>query len=162
MRILRWLGGIVLGIALLIGAVVLYAPFHDGPLAFIPGGPLEAGELVSQPVPDWSFASSVQVIEMQLVADDNKSRTTWILVSEAVAFIPCTLGYPPGKHWHHLAVEDGRALVRVEGKRYPVTLRRVEDPELLETLAAANSAKYPPAPGSDEGSWYFRLQHRGT
>ena len=162
MRVLKWLGGVVGGLALLIGAVVLYAPFHDGPLAFIPGGPLQSGELVSQRVPDWSFATSVQLIEMQLVADDNRSRTTWILVHEEVAFIPCTLGYPPGKNWHHLAVEDGRALVRVADKRYSVTLRKVVDAQMLETLAAANSAKYPPAPGSDEGSWYFRLEHRGT
>jgi hypothetical protein len=160
MRVLKWLGGIVLVIALVIGAAYLVAPFKDGPIAFIPGGPLESGELISQLVADWSFATSLETIEMQLFADDDKSRTTWILVHQGSAFIPCTLGFPPGKGWHFLAVEDGRALVRIEGKRYPVTLAKVEDPAMQEALAAVSAAKYPPAPGSDKGSWYFELQHR--
>lgn len=95
---------------------------------------------------------------MQLAADGDRSRTTWIVVHEGAAFIPVTLGFPPGKSWHTLAEEDGRALVRIEGKRYPVSLRRVESPQLLDALASANSAKYPPAPGSDAGSWYFELE----
>jgi hypothetical protein len=164
MRALKWVGGVLLGVvlalALTVGTLLVIAPFSDGPIAVIPGGPLEAGELIEEPVTDWSFATAVDTIEMQLVADDDRSRTTWILVHEGAAFIPCTLGFPPGKAWHLLAVEDGRAFVRVEGKRYPVSLVRVEDAALQAELAAVSSAKYPPAPGSDEGSWYFALRHR--
>ncbi|MEE9280181.1 MAG: hypothetical protein V3V67_08405 [Myxococcota bacterium] len=160
MNVLKWLGATLLGVAVLIGALFLIAPFRDGPIGPIPGGPLESGELVSQPVTDWSFATSVETIEMQLVVDGNRSRTTWLFVHEGSAFIPVTLGFPPGKSWHTLAVEDGRALVRIYERRYPVTLTKVDDPELLDALAAANAAKYPPAPGSDTGSWYFKLEHR--
>ena len=97
---------------------------------------------------------------MQLLPDNDRSRTTWILVDQGTAFIPCTLGFPPRKNWHNIAVGDGRAVVRIEGKRYPVYLTRVEDSAMQETLAKASSAKYPPAPGSDVGSWYFKLAHR--
>ncbi len=160
MRVLKWLGGTVLAIALVISAVLLVAPFNDGPIAFLPGGPLESGELIREPVADWSFATSLETIEMQLIADDDRSRTTWILVRGRSAFIPCTLGFPPGKSWHRLALDDGRAVVRIAGRRYPVTLVKVEDPAAQATLAAVSAAKYPPAPGSDAGSWYFRLAHR--
>jgi hypothetical protein len=159
-RILKWLGGIVLVIAMLIAGLFFGARLNDGPIAMFPGGPLESGDLVPEPIADWAFAADVETIEMQLVADGNRSRTTWILVSDASAFIPVTLGFPPGKSWHLLAAERGAAVVRVDGTRYPVTLVRIEDPELLQKLGAANSAKYPPAPGSSSGVAYFRLDHR--
>ena len=59
MKIVKWLVVIVLGIAIAIGVIVLVAPYRDGPTAFIPGGPLEAGELVTAHVTDWSFAESL-------------------------------------------------------------------------------------------------------
>lgn len=160
MRVLKWIGAIVAGIVVLIGVVFLSAPFMDGPLGPIPGGPLEDGELVERPVMDWSFARDVETIEMQLAADGDRSRTTWIVVHEGSAFIPVTLGFPPTKSWYRLAEKDGRALVRIRSRRYPVTLVRVENPRLLDALSSANSEKYPPAPGSDAGSWYFKLEHR--
>ncbi len=160
MRVVKWLAAIVLGVAIAIGVLVLVAPYRDGPTAFIPGGPLEAGELVTARITDWSFAESVDTLEMQLITDDNRSRTTWILVHNGAAFIPVTLGFPPDKHWHHLAVKDGRAVVRLGGIRYPVNLKRVTGTKRQLSLAEVSAAKYPPAPGSDRGSWYFELNHR--
>lgn len=80
MVVLKWLAVVVVAITLLIGTAVVIAPFQDGPTAMIPGGALEAGELISAPVVDWSFATEVETVEMQLIADDNRSRTTWISV----------------------------------------------------------------------------------
>ncbi len=160
MFVFKWLGITFLGIALFVGALFLIAPFRDGPLGPIPGGPLESGELVSQPVTDWSFVAAIETIEMQLIADGDRSRTTWVFFHEGSAYIPVTLGFPPGKSWHTLAAEDGRALVRIYERRYPVTLIKIDDPELLDALATANDAKYPPAPGSEEGSWFFKLGQR--
>ncbi len=160
MKIVKWLVVIVLGIAIAIGVIVLAAPYRDGPTAFIPGGPLEAGELVTAHVTDWSFAESLDTIEMQLIADDNRSRTTWILVHKGAAYIPVTLGFPPDKRWHHLAAKDGRAVVRLGGNRYPVNLKKITGKKRQSTLAEVSAAKYPPAPGSDRGSWYFELIHR--
>jgi hypothetical protein len=97
---------------------------------------------------------------MQLIADDNRSRTTWILYHGGAAYIPVTTGFPPGKNWHHLAATNGPAVVRIEGTRYPVNLVKVEEEESITTMDLVNRAKYPPAPGSDQGSWYFLLQHR--
>ena len=163
MRLLvKILGGIVAALVLLVIVVLIAARFSDGPLAVLPGGPLASGEIVSAPIPDWSFAEAVGEIEMQL-ADDDTSRTTWILVTEGRAFIPCSLGFPPGKTWHHRAVEDGRAVVRILGKRYPVTLRRTAGDSKLESeLKSIVASKYGGPPTSDAGVWFFAIESRAA
>ena len=159
MRVLKILGGIVVVLFACVAAVFVAARFHDGPLAIIPGGPLSSGELVSSPVQDWGFAESVETIELQL-AEDDSSRTTWILVNDGRAFIPCSLGFPPGKNWHLRADEDGEAIIRVLGKRYPVVLKRLSDSPLESELKAIVLAKYGGGPPSDAGVWFFSVESR--
>lgn len=164
MKIVKWIAITVASLAalaaVLVGGILIYAPLHDGPIAMIPGGALVSGELISGKVTDWSFVAPIETIEMQLIADDNRSRTTWILYHEGAAYIPVTLGFPPGKSWHHLAAGRGDAMVRIADKRYPVVLVKVEGKESIVTMNLVNRAKYPPAPGSDQGSWYFMLQQK--
>jgi hypothetical protein len=157
---LKVLGGIGVGVILLIAALFAGARFHDGPIAIIPGGPLVSGEIVSEPVRDWGFAEAVELIEFQLETDET-SRTSWLLVSDGRAFIPCSLGFPPGKNWHLRADQNGDAVVRILGKRYPVKLQRISDPVLAPKLAAIVSSKYGGFP-SDAGSWFFELNERSS
>jgi hypothetical protein len=157
MSILRWIIRLVLGLALLIGAAFLGARFHDGPLGPIPGGTLVSGVLVSAPVADWSFATDVPEIELQL-ASQSQSRTTWILVSGGKAYIPASTEYPPGKTWHKKALEDGRATLRIDGKRYPVTLAKVEDAAVVKSVREAVATKYPKRPPGD--AWLFQVTSR--
>ena len=158
MRILKILAGIVVAGILLIAALFVGARFHDGPLAIIPGGPLSSGAIVSEPVDDWGFAESVELIEFQLDSDET-SRTSWIVVSDGRAFIPCSLGFPPGKNWHLRADQDGDAVVRIQGQRYPVTLDRISRPTLDPKLEAIVTSKYGGAP-SDADVWFFELTAR--
>ena len=120
---------------------------------------LESGPLVTERVQDWGFAAKLDTIEMQLLSD-GRSRTVWILVDQGRAFIPCAIGAPPGKTWHLKAQEDGRSVVRIDGKRYPVTLARVNDPGMQDTIASVVADKYPSPPDTGEGSWYFRVESR--
>jgi hypothetical protein len=156
---IRWLVRLVLGIAVLAAAGYFGARLHDGPLGPLLGGPLRAGELVSEPVADWSFAKDVAEIELQL-ASQSRSRTVWILVHDGRAYVPCSLGYPPGKTWYRHAAEDGRATLRIAGRRYPVTLTRVEDESLAQALRAEVERKYPRVPPTDAGVWVFRVASR--
>ncbi len=157
MKIIKILVGILVTPLLALGAVYLYAGFHDGPLALIPGGPLVAGELVGDPVADWGFAKSVEEIELQLDGT-SRSRTTWILVNDQGAFVPCSLGFPPGKEWHLAADLDGGATVRILGKRYAVTLNRVQDAGLQTQLKKLAAVKYDGGPPGDGETWFFRLE----
>jgi len=161
-RIVKGFVIVVIVFIVLITAVVEIAKFHDGPVGIIPGGALVAGELVAQPPADWNFAADVREIEMQL-AYENTSRTTWVLVKDGVAYIPCSLSFPPGKRWHKAADQKGDAVVRIGGKRYPVTLTRVKDETLATEIGKVAVAKYPAAARSGAGgAWFFKIEPRPT
>ncbi len=157
MTIVRWIIRLVLGLGVAFGIAFFGARFLDGPLGPIPGGALVSGELVSGPVGDWSFAKDVPEIALQL-ASQSQSRTTWILVSGGKAYIPASTEYPPGKSWHSKALEDGRATLRIEGKLYPVTLTKVEDPAIESSVREVVTTKYPTRPGGD--AWLYEVTSR--
>ena len=154
MVVLRWIIRIVALFVALVALVMVGARFHDGPLGPIPGGPLASGPVVAEPVTDWSFAAAIPEIELQLESQ-SKSRTTWIIEHEGKAYIPAATGFPPGKTWHRAALEDGRATLRIAGKRYPVTLTKVEDPVLFGTVREVAFRKYPARP--DGEVWLFAV-----
>ena len=179
MRFLRWIGIALAVLILGLVAIAIIARSSDGPLggyplAVFPGGPLRTGELVTGPEPDWSFADDIELLELQLV-DPAGSRNTWLVVHEGKLYVPC--GYMDSwwgrlyKQWPIDAMNDGRAVVRIAGKRYERKAVRVTDPELFWSLAKAVLEKYLPEEAearSDElsspestGVWFFELAPRG-
>ncbi len=77
---------VVIGVLVLIpvfalGAMAVSARTSDGPSVVFSGGPLVAGELVTGPEPDWSFARDIRTIELQLL-DPPRSRILWIVEHE--------------------------------------------------------------------------------
>jgi hypothetical protein len=160
MGVLRVLAKILAALVVL-GVVAFFAPrfVRDGPIGPIPGGPLRAGELVASPVTDWSFARDVLEIELQLESQ-GISRTTWILVRDGAAWVPCSLGFPPGKTWYEAAQRDGRAILRIEGRRYPVQLTRDDDRALADFARAEVERKYVNPPPGDAGALFFRVTSR--
>lgn len=161
MALVRWLVRIVVAVVILVALLFLAARFHDGPLGPIPGGALASGALVVEPVADWSFARDIQEIELQLASEDG-SRTVWILVDGGRAYVPCTLGFPPGKRWYRAAAQDGRATLRIEGRRYPVTLTKTDDAALAEWMRAEVERKYGRVPPGDAGVWIFAVSSRSA
>ncbi len=161
MRFLRWLGiGVLVLLALLV-LVAVGARFSDGPIGPFPGGPLETGLLVSGPTVDWSFASDVAEVDFQLL-EPPRSRRSWIIVHEGVAYIPCAM-VRLWKQWPYEAEENGAGIVRVEGKRYRVQVDRIVDPALHAELSGLLAEKYGLTPGGTPGMddlWIFRLDPR--
>ncbi len=168
MRILRWLGIIVATLIAVMALLTIAARLSDGPIAIFAGGPLESGELVTGPEPDWSFARDIDTIELQLVTPP-RSRTTWILEHEGKIYVPC--GYMNtawGRLWKKWPIEaeaDGRAIVRIEGKRYERQLVRITGPELSDALTKEILRKYGVAPtrsSVESGDlWLFQLRPTG-
>jgi hypothetical protein len=159
MTALRWLLRIAAVLVALIALAFFGARFHDGPLGPIPGGPISSGERVSQPVTDWSFAKDTGEIELQL-ASQQRSRTVWFFVLEGKAYVPCSLDFPPGKTWHKQALADGRATLRIDGKRYSVKLTKVDDAvaqQMREAVRAELSRKYGKLPEGERGAWLFSV-----
>jgi hypothetical protein len=169
MRFIRWFAILIAVVVVAIGAVLVAARFHDGPLGIIAGGALVKGELVTGPEPDWAFAHDIKTVEFQLLSPA-RSRTTWILEHDGKIYIPC--GYMRStigrlwKHWPIEAERDGRAILRIDGKLYPRQLVRVQDPAVIGPLTQEISRKYE-APATPEtvtsGSlWLFELAPRAV
>jgi hypothetical protein len=155
----RWLIRIAFAVVVLLALLFVGARFHDGPLGPIPGGAFASGDLVAQPVADWSFAHDVPEVELQL-ASENGSRTVWILVDGGQAYVPCALDFPPGKRWYKEAQKDGRATLRIEGRRYPVTLTKTDDAALGERLRAEVQRKYGRVPPGEGRAMLFHVVSR--
>lgn len=168
MRALKWLARAVAVLVLLLVALVVGARFADGPIAIIPGGPLTSGELVTGPEPDWSFARDIGEMELQLV-DPPQSRTVWLVVVDGRLYV--VSGYMNSalgklwKKWPAQALADGRAVVRVDGKRYERQLVRIlDDRARLEAIAAEVERKYGAPLRADMAAtgdaWFFALKPR--
>ena len=59
---LKWLGIIIVVLALGISVFLFGMRFHDGPLEIVSGGPFKTGELAEAP-DDWSFLTDRMEIE---------------------------------------------------------------------------------------------------
>lgn len=161
MRFVRWLGMAFAVLVALAGATFVSARFADGPLGPIPGGKLVAGELVTDPGVDWSFARDARELEIEIAG---RSRTTWLVVHGGALYVPAGFMRSARKQWPYEALEKPVVVVRLDGRRFERTAVRLADdaPEraaILEALAT----KY--AIASREGSgpedvWLFRMDPR--
>ncbi len=152
-----------------LGALMVSARFSDGPSAVFAGGPLVDGELVTGPEPDWSFARDVGTIELQLL-EPPRSRLIWIAEHEGKIYV--VSGYMDSflgnlwKKWPAQAVEDGRAILRIDGKRYERQLVRIITGDVVAGVAAEFSRKYgagmTPAAIESENTWLFELAPRSA
>jgi hypothetical protein len=157
MKFVKSIGKIAAVLIAGIGLLFFAARFNDGPVGIIPGGPFTSGEMTDFRVMKWQQFVHPETIELQLDGDDT-SRTTWVVVRNSRAYIPASLGFPPGKSWHLRAKEDGHAVIRMAGDLYKVRLDLLSDSETEADLAKIVAKKYGGGPPSDAGVWFFRLR----
>ena len=181
------LGSIVVVVVVASLVFVVAKRRSDGPFnAMIPGGPMTSGELLPElPAGDWSGLQG-KIIELELVGTGS-TRYTGLMVHNGALFIPCDLGFVWNrlsgaqrwpmhavylfKRWHKDAAEDGRVVLRVDGKRYERHAVRVTEPSQvaalkqdLEVMARKWFAPKEIGPAPTEGPrdiWFFRLDPRG-
>lgn len=141
---------IVVGCILLIPvAAVLTAAakqrLSDGSDFVFSGGPLVSGELHTGPEPDWSFTNDVTTIELQL-EEPPRSRTIWVGEHDGKLYVfSAYMRSAVGrlwKSWPRQAEEDGRAVLRIDGKRYERQLQRIESGPALDGITASIAEKY--------------------
>jgi hypothetical protein len=168
-RVLIALGALILIPVVAIGTLAVASGSADPPSAFFGGGPLVDGELVTGPEPDWSFVGDVALVDLQLV-DPPRSRVMFIADHDGKLYV--VSGYMGSflgrlwKRWPAQAERDGRAVVRIEGKRYERTLVRIRSgSDVIEGVTAELGRKYGAAdPSSIESgdTWLFELAPRGS
>ena len=148
--------GIAIGaIVALISLLVVTSRFADGPLVeMLPGGPFKTGEIVTGGPTDWEFLAERMTVEFQ---SDGRSRITWIHILDGNAYIGASLGFPPFKTWHESALKDSTAVLRIDGKRYPRHMTKIEDKGIRARLKELGEKKYGGSPDPTSDTWYFRL-----
>lgn len=168
-RVLIAVGVLILVPVVAIGTLAVASGRADPPSAFFGGGPLVDGELVTGPEPDWSFVGDVALADLQLV-DPPRSRVLFIADYDGKLYV--VSGYMGSflgrlwKRWPLQAERDGRAVVRIEGKRYERTLVRIRsDADVVAGVTAELGRKYGGAdPGAVESGdmWLFELAPRAS
>lgn len=174
-------GTLLVLIIVTIISILLVQRFSDGPIEPMQGGPFKTGEVITEPVTDWSFAAG-RNIEFELVGPGT-SRVAGFIMHDGHAYMTCDLGFIWNrledsnqrrilqtlyifKRWHQDAQEDGRARIRTDGKIYRTHFVKVTDPELnsalrgkLEALAQEYfSTPLPSAPAEPPNDvWFFRM-----
>lgn len=149
MQLLRFICVVLVSVPVtLFGALAVKARFSDGPSVIFSGGPLVAGEMVTGPEPDWSFVRPIRAFELQLL-NPARSRTLWIVEVDGKLYL--NSNYMGGirqrlwKRWPEQAERDGRAIMRIDGKRYERNLVRIRTGPVVEQVTRAFSEKYPAA-----------------
>ena len=111
-----------------------------GPIFVIPGGEL-AGEVVEDPVEDWSFVTDA-FVDLELRPEDPYSVELNYFVRDGKLFVDPA----EGRRWFEYLKADSRVRVRFDGKIYPLTAVLVGEPGELE--------------GFDQDRFVYRLDPR--
>ena len=159
MRILKWLGGLVVLAG--VGLAVAYALRSDpiGPIA----GRALTGETVSERIEDWSFTDDHMLIAVETRPEDPHSVTTACFTQKGELYVPATNG--SSKQWTQHVVSDPRVRLKIGDRIYPARAERVTDPTRAEEMRAAARAKYnlPEEAGAElEDVWLFRIRSTGV
>jgi len=107
------------------GAAVLLASGCGGPMLMIPGGALR-GEVVEEPVTDWSFADD-RFVDLEVRPADPYSVELNYVVRDGALYIDPA----EGRRWLDHIRADPRVRVRFDGKVYAARAVLVEDPAVL-------------------------------
>ena len=93
-----------------------------GPFLIFPGGAL-SGEVVTEPVDDWSFVDDT-FVDLEVRPSNPYSVELNYVVKAGRLYIDPG----EGRRWLDYIREDPRVRVRFDGKVYPATAILVEDP----------------------------------
>ena len=125
-------------IVLLLLGSVFSLRFLDGPVFFVHGGPLKAGERVEYADVDWDSLDKMRAFEVELVGK-GRSLLLWFSVTDGRPYISCGLRCEDRglKRWPHSLDEDPRVVVRIAGTRIDARAERVayDSPEFLAARA---------------------------
>jgi len=111
-----------------------------GPMLVLPGGAL-SGEVVNEPVDDWSFVTA-SFVDLETSPGDPYSVQINYIVRDGKLYIDPA----EGRGWFEYLKADPHVRVRFDGKIYPVTAVLVGRPGELE--------------GFDENRFIYRLDSR--
>lgn len=115
-----------------------------GPFLVFPGGAL-SGEVVTEPVDDWSFVED-RFVDLEVRPEDPYSVELNYFVKEGQLYIDPA----EDRRWHDYLREDPRVRVRFGGRVYPLQAVLVGEPGELEGFDADRYVyRLDPRPGNE-------------
>jgi len=113
-----------------ISALLMMSLACGGPMLVFPGGAL-SGEVVSEPVEDWSFVTD-SFVDLELRPEDPYSVELNYIVRDGKLYIDPK----EGRRWFDYLKEDPHVRVRFDGKVYSLRAVLVGKPGELEGFDA--------------------------
>ncbi|HWK55465.1 MAG TPA: hypothetical protein VNR18_13895 [Hyphomicrobiales bacterium] len=176
-RTRRWstrkIAGTVVGLVLLVGVIAAGRWFFTCPCDRMPGAVLW-GEVVEEPISDWTFANQVELCQIQVTGPiiPQALNLNCMATAEGELYLSCS-GCEP-KRWSRLAIRNGDGRIRLDGLVYPVHFTHVTDPAEADRSWEARLAKLEnstvlgggtpvgtPRP-PDAQWWTFRVESRAN
>jgi hypothetical protein len=108
-----------------------------------------SGELVEEPVPDWSFTDAVQEIfvETRTWYGIPHSVTTVCAAHDGALYVPSVYfeggEFPEARFWHRNVAGDPRVRLEIRDRIYERKAVLVRDPAEREAVLEAFARKYP-------------------
>lgn len=136
-----------------------------------PGGFL-FGESVDDPVQDWRFANDVPLCQLQIYDGIRPHSINLNCMSTPSGELYLSCSVCTQKYWAGKVEANERAVMRLEGMTYPVTLNRVQEAREMDRAWRARVDKlqvhgggpYNPIPEPDavrpDHWWTFRVESR--
>lgn len=159
---------VLLGLAVIaVGAFFVWS--YTCPCTRVPGGYL-FGNVVEEPVKDWSFANEAAVCQIQVSGMIPHSiNLNCMATPEGKLYLSCSNCAP--KYWSRHVVSDPVSRLRVKGNVYPVTLTRVTDTaemdlawetrvKKLQVVASKENPAVPIGTPRPATWWTFRVESR--
>ncbi len=151
------------GLSLVVAAAVLgVACSTDGPVGPVPGGPFSLTPETG-PEPDWSFATDLDSVDIQIASDPPRTVRTGIIVEGGVPYLPVT--WSPLKRWQDVVREQPVILLRADGRLFERRAVPIDDEEERVRLVEVGQAKYGApfhAEWTSDITLYFRLDPPAT
>jgi len=127
---------------------------RGGPLGPLPGGRLEGADSACSA--DFSFASEVESVELEVRPQDPYSVTAKAVVVQRGLYLPANFANPLTR-WPFHAATHSEVRVRVAGKVYACHATRITDEELQSRLRGEAERKYGGYAGTDDEFWWFHI-----
>lgn len=126
----------------------------------IPGGVLD-GVIVSEEIDNWEFVADAGLCDLETRVNFPHSVKLNCFNDGPKLYIGCMSC--EGKLWSGYLKNDPRGRIRVEGKVYPVNLRRLEAGAEMDSAWRSRLAKLrpgQPVPAIPDGYWMYHLNSR--
>lgn len=132
--------GVSLGGLVAIGIVGFLIYSSVCPCDRTPGGFL-FGESPENPVADWSFVNNVPLCQLQIYDGirPHSINLNCMATESGEMFLSCSVC--ERKYWASKVEDDERAVMRLDGVVYPVTLNRIQDAATMDRAWRARVAK---------------------